>query len=396
MPFPMRTSRLAVGLYGLAFHAVVVAVVAWTGHRNHAGIPASFWLEAVPPFLAAAFAVYAVVVAPYIPRRATTRGAVLFDSAVGMFAETAVFVLTAFLYGVVATAPAASEGIAAWASSATSTTYFAVLWSFGFFLRSWWSERRRPLGGGPEAARRAHAGLKRGVPPQGAPRGLRRYPRIDGGGAAVPGARRWRAPAHTRLAGRSGLRGDAGAVAEAVAELSAAGIDGVAIARLVARLNDALVRRLLRRAEADLGAPPAPYAWVVFGSQGRMEQTLLTDQDDLLAYADEGERSRGWFRALAERVNGDLEAAGLPRCSGGHMARENLAPISEWRRRFDAAVDGPRPTTPRSGSTSGGWAGARHRAARGAARPRRPGLLFLHFLRGRRSRSSRRRRCSSA
>jgi CBS domain-containing protein len=74
-----------------------------------------------------------------------------------------------------------------------------------------------------------------------------------------------------------------------------------------------------------------------------MEQTLLTDQDDLLAYADEGEPSRGWFRALAERVNGDLEAAGLPPCSGGHMAREDLAPISEWRRRFDAAVDGPRP-----------------------------------------------------
>lgn len=124
------------GLYGLAFHVLVVAAVAWTGHRNRAGIPATFWLEAVPPFLAAALAVYALVVAPYVPRRATTRGAVLFDSAVGMFAETAVFVLAAFLYGVVAAAPAAREGIGAWASSATSMTYFAVLWSFGsFFLQ---------------------------------------------------------------------------------------------------------------------------------------------------------------------------------------------------------------------------------------------------------------------
>jgi CBS domain-containing protein len=73
-----------------------------------------------------------------------------------------------------------------------------------------------------------------------------------------------------------------------------------------------------------------------------MEQTLLTDQDDLLAYADEGERWRGWFQALAERVNADLETAGFPPCRGGHMARNDLASLSEWRRRFDAAVDAPR------------------------------------------------------
>jgi CBS domain-containing protein len=111
----------------------------------------------------------------------------------------------------------------------------------------------------------------------------------------------------------------------------------------VARRNDALTRRILRRAEAELGGAPAPYAWMVFGSEGRMEQTLLSDQDDLLAYADEGERWRGWFQALAERVNGALEAAGFAPCRGGHMARNDLASLSEWRRRFDAAIDAPRP-----------------------------------------------------
>ena len=39
------------------------------------------------------------------------------------------------------------------------------------------------------------------------------------------------------------------------------------------------MRRLLRLAEKELGPPPCPYAWLVFGSEGRMEQALLTDQD---------------------------------------------------------------------------------------------------------------------
>jgi hypothetical protein len=136
MQVPMRTTRLSVGLYGLLFHAAVVGIAAWVGQRNQAGIPARFWLEAAPPFLAAAFAVYAVVVAPYVPRRATTRGAVLFDSVVGMLAETAVFVLAALLHGAAAAAPAARGGLGAWASAWAATSAFAILWAFGsFFLQ---------------------------------------------------------------------------------------------------------------------------------------------------------------------------------------------------------------------------------------------------------------------
>jgi hypothetical protein len=151
----MRTTRVSVGLYGLLFHAAVVGAVAWVGHRNQAGIPARFWVETVPPFLAAAFAVYAAVVTTYVQRRATARSAVLFDSAVGMFAEIAVFVLAAFLYAVTNAGPAARDGLAAWASAAARTTFFAVLWAFGsFFLQilvvgnaaglvGWWVLKRR-------------------------------------------------------------------------------------------------------------------------------------------------------------------------------------------------------------------------------------------------------------
>jgi CBS domain-containing protein len=146
-----------------------------------------------------------------------------------------------------------------------------------------------------------------------------------------------------RLPGREALPGYADQVASMASALVAARLDAAVIAGFVARLNDVLTHRLLRWAEAELGDPPAPYAWLVFGSEGRMEQTLLTDQDNALVYADEGGGRREWFQALAERVNADLEAAGFPPCSGGHMARHEHGTLSEWRSRLDACVDEPRP-----------------------------------------------------
>jgi CBS domain-containing protein len=142
-----------------------------------------------------------------------------------------------------------------------------------------------------------------------------------------------------RLAGRESLPGYSARVAEMVASLLAGGLETSTIAGFVARLNDALVRRVLQWAEAELGPPPAPYAWLVFGSEGRMEQTLLTDQDNALAFADEGEPRRAWFEALAERVNADLETAGFPRCPGGRMARRWNRTMSGWRAEIATCVE---------------------------------------------------------
>jgi CBS domain-containing protein len=142
-----------------------------------------------------------------------------------------------------------------------------------------------------------------------------------------------------RLAGRESLPGYARRVAEMASALLAGGLDADTIGGFVARLNDALVRRILAWAEAALGPAPAPFAWLVFGSEGRMEQTLVTDQDNALAYADAGEPHRSWYRALAERVNDDLELAGFPRCAGGRMARRWHQSASAWADEIGACVD---------------------------------------------------------
>jgi CBS domain-containing protein len=146
-----------------------------------------------------------------------------------------------------------------------------------------------------------------------------------------------------RLAGPEGLPGYGARVAEMASALVAGRLEVSTVAGFVARLNDALVRRILRWAEDELGPPPAPYAWVAFGSEGRMEQTLLTDQDNALVYADEGEAARGWYAALAARVNAHLEAAGFPRCPGGYMATRWHGPVSEWASRFAGWIDYPQP-----------------------------------------------------
>lgn len=146
-----------------------------------------------------------------------------------------------------------------------------------------------------------------------------------------------------RLAGRGSLPGHAGKVAEMSAALLGGGLDAPAIAGLVARIDDALVARLLAWAEADFGPPPAPYAWLAFGSEGRMEQALLTDQDNGLVHAGVEGAGEGYWRAFAERVNADLEAAGIPPCPHGHMARSDRGPLSLWRHRFDACIDERRP-----------------------------------------------------
>ena len=102
------------------------------------------------------------------------------------------------------------------------------------------------------------------------------------------------------------------------------------IGRVFSSLNDALIRRLCKLAEADLGPPPCAYAWLVFGSEGRMEQALLTDQDNALVYAEDTGGAKDYFAGLAARVVEDLVRAGFPPCPGGCMATNWNKPLAAW------------------------------------------------------------------
>jgi CBS domain-containing protein len=141
-----------------------------------------------------------------------------------------------------------------------------------------------------------------------------------------------------QLGAREQLHGYAGRVAEMAAALLAGGLDAAFVAGFVARLNDALLLRLVRWAEADLGRAPVAWAWLALGAEGRMEQTLLTDQDNALAYEDGGEAHREWFQAFADRIGRDLEAAGFPPCPGGRMARRWHQTVSAWTEEIERCI----------------------------------------------------------
>jgi CBS domain-containing protein len=121
------------------------------------------------------------------------------------------------------------------------------------------------------------------------------------------------------------------------------GLAPAQIGPVVSRLNDALVVRLIELAQEELGPAPVPFAWIVFGSEGRMEQTLLTDQDNALVYADDGRQHDTYFARLASRVVHALMAAGIPPCPGGFMATNWRRPLASWARLFRTWVETPEP-----------------------------------------------------
>jgi hypothetical protein len=129
-------NRVWVGLYGLAFHVAAVALELWTAKRNQADIPASIWWTAVPAVLVAAFVVYALIVAPYVPKRPTHKMVVFYDCVVAMLGEVAILALASVLYGLLASRGALSGGVGAYLLTAANMMAFAFLYTLGsFFMR---------------------------------------------------------------------------------------------------------------------------------------------------------------------------------------------------------------------------------------------------------------------
>ncbi|GAA4399392.1 DUF294 nucleotidyltransferase-like domain-containing protein [Fodinibacter luteus] len=118
------------------------------------------------------------------------------------------------------------------------------------------------------------------------------------------------------------------------------------IGRVVTAVGDAVERRLLALAEADLGPAPVPYCWVALGSRARLEQALAADQDTAILIDDAVQPEHaGWFEALAGRVTADLVACGYPRCTGDVMATNPRwrQPLAQWRREFSTWLTEPVP-----------------------------------------------------
>ncbi len=112
------------------------------------------------------------------------------------------------------------------------------------------------------------------------------------------------------------------------------------------RYRDLLAERALQIVVTEMEAagrpaPPVPFALISMGSDGRNEQTLITDQDYLIVYDDGGDEATDrWFGDFGDRLVDCLETAGFKRCTGGIMTSNPTwrGSFSQWRRRLFAIV----------------------------------------------------------
>ena len=123
------------------------------------------------------------------------------------------------------------------------------------------------------------------------------------------------------------------------------GVGAAQLMSVICTLNDTLTRRIVRFEAAASNMPDTDWCWLAFGSEGRIEQTLATDQDNGIVFADTADSPafRARLMACASQVNDTLDACGFPLCDGGIMARNpNLClPLAAWRDRFAGWIDNP-------------------------------------------------------
>ncbi len=118
------------------------------------------------------------------------------------------------------------------------------------------------------------------------------------------------------------------------------------VTRLITDIADAVTRRLLALAEARFGPPPVDYLWLACGSQGRQEQTGVSDQDNCMLLDDAvTEADMAYFRALATFVSDGLDTCGYFYCPGDMMATNArwCQPLSVWKRYFAGWISKPDP-----------------------------------------------------
>jgi len=113
---------------------------------------------------------------------------------------------------------------------------------------------------------------------------------------------------------------------------------------VVTTVADVILDKMIRFTLAELGEPPVKFAVLIFGSQGRREQTLKTDQDNAVIFeeipADKIESVQGYFLQFGELLCDRLNQCGYDYCEGGIMAKnpKYCQPVSVWKNYFSTWI----------------------------------------------------------
>ena len=115
------------------------------------------------------------------------------------------------------------------------------------------------------------------------------------------------------------------------------------VAYMTTAVCDAATIRFIEFAVEEIGPPPTAFAFIAMGSQGRQEQTLLTDQDNAIIYEQSdasAELLNDYFLSMGQRVCHWLDQAGYALCDGLVMANnpEWCHSLPKWKEKFTAWI----------------------------------------------------------
>lgn len=121
------------------------------------------------------------------------------------------------------------------------------------------------------------------------------------------------------------------------------------ITRITSMVSEAVLLKCIEFAIDELGEPPARFAFICLGSEGRQEQTLVTDQDNALIFEDvdetDNESVTHYFLRLGEKVCTWLDQVGYVFCKGKVMAMNPqwCKPLRVWKDYFSIWITEARP-----------------------------------------------------
>jgi CBS domain-containing protein len=125
-----------------------------------------------------------------------------------------------------------------------------------------------------------------------------------------------------------------------VFQLIQRGVRAELINQIISTVADTIILRVIENVLKEKGAAPARFVFIILGSEGRMEQTLKTDQDNAIIYEDKAneqrEMVREFFLDFAKEVSLRLDYIGFAFCTGGYMAQNPIwtHSLSHWKKSY--------------------------------------------------------------
>lgn len=127
------------------------------------------------------------------------------------------------------------------------------------------------------------------------------------------------------------------------------GVAAEQLTRIISTLNDHLTCRVIELELEDVDLRGTRFCWIAIGSEGRLEQTLSTDQDNGVIFAPADsvnpDEVRRQLVPIAWRINLALDSCGFPLCKGNVMASnpEWCLSLDEWKKKFSSWLNRPDP-----------------------------------------------------